>query len=521
MISRKTLSNQRHSIGVRKLLVMMLGLILLSGVGAGVKADVGDDVRAALDGADPVAGETLFKQNCARCHSANLMNDLTGPALFGVLERIPEGDWIYRWIKNSGAVIATGDAYAVEIYDKWDKIQMDPNLIEDDQINNILAWIDQWQPPVDTGGGDAGANLTSIEEDETISGMWNWIRFLIFLVVLLLGNIALQVARLRGVNFLAGVDMDKLNARLFLGFLVLGLIGVFWSVGVFKDYFLLTNSASEHGAEIDSIFWITMVVVMAVFVLTNIVLFFFAFRYHHREGYQAKYYPENNRLELLWTVVPAIVLTILVIFGIRTWSRVMSEPDPSEELVKVELNAQQFGWTIRYPGNDGEFGKIDVHLITGTNSLGIDFEEADKPADQKVSRDDFLSQELVIPKGRRVDLKLRSRDVLHSAYLPHFRVKMDCVPGMDTRFHFVPTLTTEEMRAIRGDSTFNYELACTEVCGKGHFSMQKIVRVLEPEEWDQWYKKTSGTSLYSQVRPEPTLNVTGEVLTADADNDIK
>ena len=98
---------------------------------------------------------------------------------------------------------------------------------------------------------------------------------------------------------------------------------------------------------------------------------------------------------------------------------------------------------------------------------------------------------------------------------------MDCVPGMDTRFHFVPTLTTEEMRAIRGDSTFNYELACTEVCGKGHFSMQKIVTVLEPEEWDQWFKKTSGTPVYSQIRPEPRINKTGEVLTADAENEIK
>ena len=142
--------------------------------------------------------------------------------------------------------------------------------------------------------------------------------------------------------------------------------------------------------------------------------------------------------------------------------------------------AQQFAWTARYPGvKDQALGTVNYTLIDASNEFGLDLRD-------KNTYDDFKSLELHLPVGREVLLKIRAKDVLHSVYLPHFRVKMDAVPGMITQFKFTPTKTTQQMRDELGNPKFNYEMACAEICGKGHFSMRFPVVVDEPEVYEKW-----------------------------------
>ena len=511
--------------GLKGLLLMALTFFMLSGVSSDLLA------------ADAAKGQALFKENCNRCHNMKLEKVSTGPALMGVMDRIPGGDWIYQWVKNSSKLVQSGDEYAVKVWKENNKVAMDPmpHLTNAD-IDDITAWIGTYQPAVAPAA--TGGNAISMEEAEGLGSLWNWVRFLVFVIVILLANIALQIAKLRGVEFLAGINLDKVNARLMLGFWIFGLIAAVWSTGLFRDYFIFNNAASEHGAEIDSMFWITMAVVLAVFVITNTLLFYFAWKYGKDGDRKAKYYPENYRLEMIWTVVPAVVLTFLVIMGIRSWHDIMGAPDDTKPYMAVEVSGQQWGWILRYPGDDQKFGAIDVRRIGGDNILGVDM-------NSEVSKDDFISQDLVIRKGSVVDLKIRSRDVLHSVYLPHFRVKMDAVPGMDTRFHFVATKSTEEYReSLKNNSvwsgleridtlkldtfrivnrdtiafdttiidsvyryeTFDFEMACAEVCGRGHFSMRKKVTVLEPEEYDAWYNNAKKESMYKAMRKDLDLS---------------
>jgi cytochrome c oxidase subunit II len=488
----------------------------------------------ALAAGDAAKGKVAFAGNCARCHSAALEKKGTGPALMGVSSRIPGGDWRYEWVRNSAKLIQSGDAYAVKIYNENAKAAMDPfPALPKETIDDIFAWIDSYT--VGPGGPTGGDPTVDPSKDAGLSSLWNWIRLLIFVIVVLMVNIAIQVARLRGVEILAGIHLDKLNARLMLAFYVLGAIGAVWSSISYSPYFLANNAASVHGVEIDQLFWITMAIVFGVFLITNGALFFFAWKYGKDGDRKAMYYPENHKLELIWTVVPAIVLAVLIIFGIKTWTGIMSPPDPSKALVKVEVNGQQWGWTLRYPGADNTFGDLDVHRIGGDNLLGLDFSTG-----HVASHDDFLSDTMFLPKGATIDLKIRSRDVLHSVYLPHFRVKMDAVPGMDTRFHFVTNQTSAEFREKlidhvywgqidtivtttikKGDTLsdksiaqmdisrtdtihkadkFDFELACAEVCGRGHYSMRKVVVVLEQKDYDKWLARASMTPMYSAMK---------------------
>ena len=457
---------------------------------SGVLATIGGSVLALLlffassptsYAADATNGAALFKNNCASCHNAKMEKDLTGPGLYGVMDRIPsEEGWIYEWVRNSSKVINAGDPYASALYEKWNKTQMTAmEHLTNEDIDDIMAYIVAYEPP--TAVADAGGSLPDISEDESLVGLMGWVRILVLIIVLLLGGIAMQLARLRGIDFFSWVNWDKANSYLMLAFGTLGLGGMAISTYLYRHVFLFKDAASVHGAEIDQLFWITMTIVFGVFLITNFLLFFFAFRYANDGKRKATYYPENHKLELIWTVVPAVVLATLVIFGIRVWSRTMMKP-ASENAEQIELNAQQFGWNIRYPGVNKKFAKLDRHLISGDNSLGIDFYTDD-------AKDDFLSSDLVLPLGREVVLNIRSRDVLHSAYLPHFRVKMDAVPGMPTKFKFTPTISTDSMRVIRDDPEFDYELACTEVCGRGHFSMRKRVVVVSQDSFDTWVSK--------------------------------
>jgi cytochrome c oxidase subunit 2 len=272
---------------------------------------------------------------------------------------------------------------------------------------------------------------------------------------------------------------NSINAWLFIVFMIVSLGMFFWySFAFFDDYTL--PLASEHGAKIDSVFWVTMAVTVIAFVIISIVMFIFLYKYQYKVGYQAKYYPDNHYLELTWTIIPAIVLAILIFTGLRAWNEITSPA--SKEAEVIEVIGQQFAWTARYPGiKDNALGKYNFKLIDAVNEFGLDLSD-------KNTYDDFKSLELHIPKGREILLKIRAKDVLHSVFLPHFRVKMDAVPGMPTQFKFVATKTTEEIRNEIGNQNFNYEMACTEICGRGHFSMKMLVVVHEEDEYEAWKK---------------------------------
>jgi cytochrome c oxidase subunit 2 len=307
--------------------------------------------------------------------------------------------------------------------------------------------------------------------------------FLIAIGSLLLLSIIWMVYRIQTlVSVVKGSDKkiasssNKINALMFIVFLV-GAGGLmFWySIKEFDNYQL--PIASEHGEVTDQLFWITMAVTGFIFIVTHILLFWFPYKYQWKEGRKASFYPDNNKLEVIWTIVPAIVLTVLVIGGWRAWSDITA-PAPENSHV-VEILGYQFAWEVRYPGMDNTLGEHDYRLTSASNVSGVDFTD-------KNSLDDFMSPVVVIPKGEPVLFKIRARDVLHSVFAPHMRLKMDAVPGMPTRFWFTPTKTTEEMRRETGNDEFVYEIACTEICGRGHNAMRKEIRVVEPDEFRKW-----------------------------------
>ncbi len=292
---------------------------------------------------------------------------------------------------------------------------------------------------------------------------------------------------------------NKINALLLLIFMVTSLAGFFWySFTNLKKYELPV--ASEHGKITDDLFWITMAICVIAFTIIFIAMFWFTYKYQYDENRKATFFSDNHKLEILWTLVPAVVMALLIFRGLRVWNDITGPA--SKEAVVIELVAQQFAWTARYPGSkDEELGKIDFRLIDNTNEFGLDLSD-------KNSFDDFKSLELHLPVGKEVLLKIRAKDVLHSVFLPHFRVKMDAVPGMQTVFKLTANKTTEQMREETGNPKFNYEMACTEICGKGHFSMRFPVVVEDDETFMKW--KASQDSWLKQ-NPEYLKNVPAEL----------
>ena len=270
---------------------------------------------------------------------------------------------------------------------------------------------------------------------------------------------------------------NKVNAALFIVFMVVSLVGFFWySFAYFEDYNLPV--ASDHGKWTDTLFWITMAVTVIAFTIISVIMFVFIYQYQYREGQKAKYYPDNHYLELAWTIIPAVVLAVLIFTGLRAWNDITGPASKDAEV--VELIGQQFAWTARYPGvKDRALGKNNYRLIDDINEFGLDLTD-------KNSFDDFKSLELHLPVNKEILLKIRAKDVLHSVFLPHFRVKMDAVPGMPTQFKFTVTKTTQQMRDELGNPNFNYELACAEICGRGHFSMKMAVVVEDEESYEKW-----------------------------------
>lgn len=308
--------------------------------------------------------------------------------------------------------------------------------------------------------------------------------FLIAIGIVILLSIIWMVYRIQTlVTVVKGSDKkiattsNKVNAFMFVAFLIGTGVLMFWySIKEFDNYNL--PLASEHGAVTDNLFWITMAITGVVFIITHILLFWFPYKYQYQESKRADFYPHNNKLEVIWTVVPAVVLALLVIGGWKAWSDITA-PAPDNAHV-IEIMGYQFAWEVRYPGLDNVLGEYDYRLINAANNIsGVDFTDRN-------SFDDFSSPIVMIPKGEPVLFKIRARDVLHSVFAPHMRLKMDAVPGMPTRFWFTATKTTEEMRAELNDPDFVYEIACTEICGIGHFSMRKELVVVEPAEYRKW-----------------------------------
>ncbi len=307
------------------------------------------------------------------------------------------------------------------------------------------------------------------------------------LVLVFVGLTILVVSRMS--NVLKGINSDdinnsenpegnKWNANMFLIFLALGIVGFIWSYMSAEGNFLPTAS-SVHGRRTDDLFWFSMAVLTVPFIIVNFLLFFFAWKYQYKKGKKATYYPENHRLEIVWTIIPAIVMALLVFTGWRAWSDIMSEAPKDAEV--FEIMGKQFGWYVRYPGVDNnKLGNYNYKLIDAQNEMGIDLSDEN-------TFDDFIStSELHIPANKPVLLKIRARDVLHSVFIPHMRVKMDAVPGMPTKFWFVADKTTAQMKAELNNPDFDYEIACTEVCGTGHFSMRLRLIVEDEASYRKW-----------------------------------
>ena len=277
------------------------------------------------------------------------------------------------------------------------------------------------------------------------------------------------------------------------GILFYGLmIFSFWKYSVI----LLPESASLEGEQYDTLYLITMLLILVVQAITQFLLFYFAFKYRGIKGRKALFYADSHKLETIWTVVPAIVLAGLVLYGLTVWNDVMDSSDAENPLI-IEVYAKQFQWEARYAGNDNELGLANVRNIQGINTMGVDMTD-------KNALDDVPTRELHLPKGRKVIFKFRSQDVLHSAYMPHFRAQMNCVPGMVTEFAFTPSMTTEEMRvnektiakvdginkirAEKGEDPyeFDYLLLCNKICGSSHYNMQMKIIVEEEAQFNAW-----------------------------------
>jgi cytochrome c oxidase subunit 2 len=248
------------------------------------------------------------------------------------------------------------------------------------------------------------------------------------------------------------------------------------------------------------------------------LLYYFAFKYRGKKGRKALYFADNNKLEALWSVIPAIILAGLILYGLYAWTNIMFI-DEEDDAIVVELYGQQFYWAARVSGEDNVLGKANVRYIEGVNILGVDMADP-------YAQDDIVVKELHIPKGKKIHFKIRSQDVLHSAYMPYFRAQMNCVPGMVTEFAFEPIYTTAEYRelpymiekvaninAIRAEKSialvaegkaaldrynFDYLLLCNKICGASHYNMQMKIIVDTPEDYKVWLKEQ--TVLAEQVK---------------------
>lgn len=328
-------------------------------------------------------------------------------------------------------------------------------------------------------------------------------------------------------------DNDN-NVQGYLMFGFLAFIYIFSIYGLLKwGPLVLHTPASAHGGEVDNLMNITWVLIFIVQAVTQVLLHYFAFKYRGKKDQKALYFADNNKLEAVWSVIPAVVLAGLILYGLYAWTNIMFV-DEDEDTVVIELYAQQFNWKARYSGEDNVLGKANVRYIEGVNSVGVDLADP-------YAQDDIVVTELHIPKGKKILFKMRSQDVLHSAYMPHFRAQMNCVPGMVTQFAFEPIYTTAEYRELpfmvekvsninalrskkstklvaKGETaldpySFDYLLLCNKICGSSHYNMQMKIIVDTPEDYKAWLKDK--TTIVNEVKaamaaPAPASGATGK-----------
>ena len=288
---------------------------------------------------------------------------------------------------------------------------------------------------------------------------------------------------------------NKINGFLLLMFLILGLIGVYFCNEQFKGR-VLGEAASDHGILIDRMLHITFILTGVVFVITQVALFWFAYKYQESEKRKAYYYPHNNKLEVIWTVIPAIALTVLVGFGIFYWFKITGEaPEGAQQ---VEIVGSQFKWEFRYPGNDKVLGKKYFKQVSSENPMGQLWDDPYNHDDVYVSGE---AMHLVVNKP--VKLVIGAKDVIHDVGLVHFRMKMDAVPGTPTTMWFTPTKTTKQMIEETGNPKFVFEISCDQMCGQGHTGMRGEIIVESQEEFDAWMaqKKPKYFSVFPDKDP--------------------
>ncbi|MCP1996982.1 cytochrome c oxidase subunit II [Flavobacterium sp. HSC-61S13] len=360
---------------------------------------------------------------------------------------------------------------------------------------------------------------------------------LILAVVILLGIAVWQLTKIFDLTQIGSSSNDadseiatdkdnNINGYLSFGFLAFIYVITIYCLYYYGDLPLMDNSASEHGVHVDNLMWISMILIFIVQIITQALLHYFAFRYRGKKGNVALYFSDNDKLEAVWTIIPVIVLSGLILYGLYAWNDIMFV-DEEEEVIYVEVYAKQFSWDIRYSGKDNTLGKANVRYIEGINVVGVDMSDPN-------AQDDMMAKELHLPVGKKVVMKMRSQDVLHSAYMPHFRAQMNCVPGMVTQFALTPSVTTAEMREraeivkkvnninkIRGEKskaliaegkealdpyTFDYLLLCNKICGASHYNMQIKIVVETEEQFNKWLKELP--TLGDQVKAEKAAAAT-------------
>ncbi|TSE07388.1 MULTISPECIES: cytochrome c oxidase subunit II [Aquimarina] len=353
--------------------------------------------------------------------------------------------------------------------------------------------------------------------------------FLTIVVIALFGITLWQMSKILKLSQLKDADNSQvandkdnnLHGKLMLAFVIfLYLLTIY----CFVQYhtFFLPESASEHGVDYDQLMLISMVLIFIVQFITQGLLHFFAYKYRGKKENKALFFADNDKLEFIWTIIPVIVLAGLIIYGLFTWTDIMNIDEEDGDPLIVELYAYQFDWRARYSGEDNELGKANVRFIEGINTLGVDVSDS-------YGKDDKITNELHLPVNRKVIFKMRSQDVLHSAYMPFFRAQMNVVPGMITEFSYTPTLTSEEMRnsefmvekvatinkirkekskklVAAGDEAletyaFDYYLLCNKICGTSHYNMQMKIIVESEEDYEAWLKTqpTFGEQLSAQA----------------------
>jgi len=374
---------------------------------------------------------------------------------------------------------------------------------------------------------------------------------LIFFIAFLVIVTFIQILRVR--ELIANVEKrdvnevtekDNRNQSLLIGIVgFLFLASCVWQYLAWGDL-ILPKASSQHGEIIDKLMIFTMSLIIVVFFITHLLLFWFGYKYRKGEGNEVSYYyPHNNKLEIIWTIAPTIVLTAVILYGLNVWNEVTGPPDEEATIIEIYGKGKgYFSWTARYAGKDNQLGDADFRIVAGDNELGVIsnttkeyliseylpteiskieekinisrkfsekkrliedlkklkkqkeriinyFAENPKSSEKLLSAEDDIVTNIVhLVVDKPVLLKFRSQDVIHSAYLPHFRVQMNCVPGMITQFAFTPTQTTEEMKKQEGED-FEFVLLCNKICGTGHSNMQMKFIVETQDEYDEWMKK--------------------------------